>query len=110
MRTEDFPVSGAQPLKHGFSYLPAKGGVGIHGSHQNGRILVIFCLLRSKTVDIDVHISGKGNVVLIIDENDFTGKMSALSLINFKAQISEVKESDLGQRIAKLGDVQPGGL
>ena len=38
-------------------------------------------------MDIDVHIAGEGDVVLIIDEDNLAGKMTAFSFINLKAKI-----------------------
>ena len=98
MGTKDLPVSNAQSLQNGLADLPAKHRVCIHGSHENRRVLIVFRLLRGKTMNIDVYISGESNAVLIIDQNDLTGQMSALSFKDLKEQVAELKKSDLGQR------------
>ena len=96
MSTEDSPVSNAQPLQVGFANLTAKNRIGIHRCHQDGRILIVFCLFGCKAVEIDINITGKGDIVLIIDQNDLTGQMTALAFINLKVQIAKLKKADLG--------------
>lgn len=73
MGSKDFPVAHTQPLQNSLSNLIAQDRISIHRSHENWRILVILRLGCSKTVNVNVNISGKCDVILIIDQNNFTG-------------------------------------
>ena len=82
--SEDLPVAHTQSAKDCVPFLTAKAGICIHRGHENGGILVVFCLLGGEPVDVDVHITGESNMVLIIDQDNFPREMSAISFINFK--------------------------
>ena len=49
------------------------------------------------SVDIDINIARKRNLMLVIDEHRFPGQMTSFSLIYFKMQLAKVKESNLLQ-------------
>ena len=66
MGSEDLPVTNTQPPHDGFSFLAAKLGVCIYRGHQDRRILIIFSLFCGQTMGIDVDISCKCNVVIIV--------------------------------------------
>ena len=80
MRTENFPVTYTQSPHDSCALFTAQLWIGIHGSHQNRGVLVIRGLLSGKSVGVDVNITGKGNVVVIIDQYHFAGQMGTLSL------------------------------
>lgn len=71
--TKDFPVAHSQSLQNSLPNLTTKNRIRVHRSHQNRRILVILRLDCGKAVDVNVNISGKSDVILIIDQNNFTG-------------------------------------
>lgn len=73
MGAKDFPVTNTQPPHDGFSFLTTKLGICIHRGHQDGRILVILSLFGGQSMGIDVNISCESNVVIVVDQNDFTG-------------------------------------
>ena len=110
MGAKYLPVANAQPPHNGFSFLAAKLWICIHGGHQDGCILIIFRLLCGQAMGVDVDIPCEGNIVIVVDQNDFTGQVSALAFVHLKMQISEVKEADLRQRLAQDGDILPGRL
>ena len=49
--------------------------------------MVVFRLLCGEAVDVDVNVSCESDVVLIIDEDNLAGQMTAFSFINLKAKI-----------------------
>ena len=108
MGTENLPISNTQPSQNRFPLFTTDIGICIHRCHQNRRILVVFRLGCSESMDVDVDIAGKSNVVFVIDQNHFPRKMSAISLVDFKMQIFKIKETDLCQRSATLRQVLPG--
>ena len=92
---KDLPVTNAQAPHDGFSFLTAKLWVCIHRGHQDGGILIVLSLFSGQSMGIDVNISCESNVVIVVDQNDFTGQVSAFSFIHLKMQITEIKEADL---------------
>ena len=108
MGTENLPVAHTQSSQDRLPLFSADFGICIHRGHQNRCVLVVFRLGCGEAVNVDVDIAGKGNMVLIINQNHFTRKMAAVSFVDFKMQITEIKETDLGQRSAKLRKILPG--
>ena len=108
MGTENLPVAHTQSSQDRLPLFSADFGICIHRGHQNRCVLVVFRLGCGEAVNVDVDIAGKGNMVLIINQNHFTRKMAAVSFVDFKMQINEIKETDLGQRSAKLRKILPG--
>ena len=49
--------------------------------------MVVFRLFCGKAVDVNVYITGESNVVLIINEDNLAGQMTAFSFINLKTKI-----------------------
>ena len=109
MGAENLPVAHAKSSQDRLPLFTADFGICIHRCHQNRCVLVVFSLGCSESMDVDIDIAGKSNVVLIIDQNHFARKMTAVSLVDFKVQIAEIKETDLCQRSAKLRQILPGG-
>ena len=60
-------------------------------------------------MNVDVNISGECDVVLIIDENKFAGKMAALTLKDLKEQVAKLEKSDLRQGTSQFRDVEAKG-
>lgn len=108
MGTEDSPVAYTEPLQNGLAYLWTQNRIRVHRSHQDGGVLVVFRLLCSQTVHIDVNISRKGDVVQIVDQHDLAGQMSTLSFEYLKKQITKFEEADLGQGGAQIRNILPG--
>lgn len=92
---EDSPISYTQSAQDGLSLLSTKLRIGIHRGHKNRRVLIVLGLLRSKAVGVDIDISREGNVIVIVDEYHFSGKMAALTFVYLKMQITEIEEADL---------------
>ena len=99
MGAKDLPVSNTQSSHDRFSFLAAKLGICIHRGHQDRRVLVILRLLGGQPMGVDVNITGKGNVIIVVDQHNFTGKVATLSFINLKMKITEIKKADLCQRL-----------
>ena len=95
MGAKDLPVTNAQAPHDGFSFLTAKLWVCIHRGHQDGCILIVLSLFSGQAMGIDVDIPCKGDIVVVVDQNDFAGQVSALSFVDLKMQIPEIKEADL---------------
>ena len=105
---EDPPVAHAQTAQDGLSLVGAEGGIRIHGGHQDGGILVMLRLGRDEALEIDVDVTGEGDVVVVIDQHDLSGQVAALALVDLEMQVAEVEKSDLGQGLPELGDPLPG--
>ena len=58
-------------------------------------------------MSIDINITRKGNIIVIIDQHHFSGKMTALSFVYLKMQISKIKETDLSQRFPQILNMLP---
>ena len=95
MGTKYLPVANAQPPHDGLSFLAAKLWICIYRGHQDGRVLIILRLFSGQSMGIDVNISRESNVVIVVDQNDFTGQVSTFTFIHLKMQIAEIKEADL---------------
>ena len=108
MGAKNLPVAHTQSSQDRLPLFSADFGICIHRGHQNRCVLVVFRLGCSESMDVDIDIAGKSNVVLIIDQNHFARKMPALSFVDFKMQITEIKEADLCQRSTKLRQILPG--
>ena len=61
--TEDLPASRAQALHNRFALQGTQLGIGVYRGHKNGRVLVILRLLFRQTMNIDVNIAGKNDVM-----------------------------------------------
>ena len=109
MGTENFPVANTKSSQNCLALFAAYFGIRVHGCHQNRCVLVVFRLGCRQSMDVDVDIAGKSNVVFIIDQNHFSRKMTAISLVDFKMQIFKIKETDLCQRSTKLRQILPWG-
>ena len=64
MRAEDLPPSDAESVKDGSPLLRAQLDIRVNGGHENGGVLVVFCLLRREAVDIYIEIIPKGRLSL----------------------------------------------
>ena len=109
MGTENLPIAHTKSSQDCLPFFAANLWVRIHRCHQNWCILVVFRLGCSESMDVDVDIAGKSNVVFIIDQNHFSRKMTAISFVDFKMQIFKIKETDLCQRSTKLRQILPWG-
>lgn len=75
MSTEYLPVTDAESLDDSLSFFGAEHRIRVNGGHKNRRILIIFRLLGRKSVGVYVDITGKGDMMLIVDNNYFAGEM-----------------------------------
>ena len=107
MGTENLPFTGTQSLHNGGSLQGAQFGIRIYRGHQNGGILIVGGLLFRQTMDVDINIAGKSDMVSVVDQDDLTGQMAALTFINFKVQFPKVEETDLTQRLCLLCGAVP---
>ena len=59
------------------------------------RISVVLCLLSSHIFHIYENITCKSEMVIVVNKNRFSGKMSAFTLKQLKMQFSEINETGL---------------
>ena len=99
MSAEYLPRTYTQPLKKSLSLSCTKFLVGIDRCHEDRCIAVILCLLRGHILHIHEYIAGKSQMMLKVNNNRFSRKMTSLALIQFKVQISEIKEAGLFNKL-----------
>ena len=95
MSAEYQPRSYAETLEQCCSFSRAKLLVGIYGRHKYWCISVVLCLLSSHIFHIYENITCKSDMVIVVNKNRFSGKMSAFTFKQFKMQFSEIKEACL---------------
>ena len=100
--TEDAPVSDTQTAEDGLALCGAELGIRVHGGHEDGRVLIVLRLGRDQSLEVDVDIAGEGDVVVVIDQHQLTGQVTALALVDLEVQVPKIEKADLGQRLPKL--------
>ena len=106
MGPEDLPSARSETLQNGLSLQGAKGGIGIDGGHQHRGVLVVFGLFPGLSVQIDVDVSGEHDIVGVVDQHRFAGKVSAPALIDLEVHFSAIEEACLNQRFRLFaGDI-----
>lgn len=81
----------AEALHYCPAFLCAELRIGVHGRHQNRRVLIIGRLFARHAVGIHVYIASERYMVGEIDQHRLALQMTAGTLIYLEAQISEAK-------------------
>ena len=94
MGSEDLPLPHAEALHYCPAFLCAELRIGVHGRHQNRRVLIIGRLFARHAVGIHVYIASERYMVGEIDQHRLALQMTAGTLIYLEAQISEAEKPD----------------
>ena len=93
MSAENLPGPGSQPLEKCLPLFSAEILIRIYGSHQDRRISIILQLAGSHILEVYEDISGKSDVMLIIQKHGFAFEVTAAAFVKLPSLTTCIKSS-----------------